>query len=84
MLDPEVSFDDYLAAELEPDEVEVNPVDLSMASMSAGAKGEPGAEVRAALLTERQMCGFRRLLQSCPALQYRAYSGCHGVWHLKH
>ena len=45
-LPPEASFDDYLATEMEPDDVEVNPIDLSLAQMQSGSKGEPGAEVR--------------------------------------
>ena len=50
MLAPEVTFDEYLATPLEAEEVEVQPIDLSMASMqgsgSKGSSSELGSEVR--------------------------------------
>lgn len=39
VLAPETTFDEYLANPLEPEEVEVQPIDLSMASMQGGGKG---------------------------------------------
>ena len=75
-LPPEATFDDYLAMELPPDDVEINPIDLSLAQMQSSGKdkGEPGAEV--SLLESCRLCVCGQIVQSSATQEAKFISPC--------